>query len=74
MLDPAAAPSRKRVIPSQMKIQNATRIPISTAAGVTPRMRTAATPKIGPHCMTRCAPSRSARTPKIGERVSSAAK
>ena len=60
MLAPAAAPSSQRVVPS------------SSRSVVKAVMTTATAPKTGPHCMTRCAPSRSERTPNHGERTSSA--
>ena len=62
MLAPAAAPSTKRVTPSRKRL---------VVAAV--RM-TAMAPKTGPHCITRCAPRRSERTPKPGDRISSATK
>ena len=62
MLAAAAIPSSQRVPPSsQRSVVNAV-------------MMTAIAPSTGPICMTRCAPIRSERMPKAGDRSSSAAK
>ena len=62
MLAAAAMPSSQRVPPSSHR---------SVVAAVT---MTATAPSTGPTCMIRCAPTRSDRTPKAGDRTSSAAK
>ncbi len=58
----AAAPSRKRV-PASSGTLVVSAVPI-----------TAMPPRIGPGCIIRCAPNRSAMAPNRGDRMSSAAK
>ena len=56
-------------IPSSQRVP-----PISHRFVVKAVTITATAPKSGPICMTRCAPTRSERIPKAGDRTSSAAK
>ena len=56
-------------------IPSSQRVPVSSHRSVVAAvMITAIAPSTGPTCMIRCAPTRSERIPKAGDRTSSAAK